>query len=122
MGGSNSLRGFENGGAGPHDEYDDAIGGDKKLLMNAEYFFPMPFSLPLPGADPQQMRLSVFVDSGAVWSPGDSYDIGDLRYSAGLGFAWISPFGPIKVSVAYPIIKKDDDDTQPFQFNFGTNF
>lgn len=121
-GGSNSLRGFENGTVGPHDEYEDAIGGDKRILMNAEYFFPMPFSLPLPGADSQQMRLSLFVDAGSVWMPGDSYDIGDLRYSTGLGFAWISPFGPIKVSVAYPIVQKDDDETQPFQFSFGTNF
>ncbi|MGV0951121.1 MAG: BamA/TamA family outer membrane protein, partial [Azonexus sp.] len=45
-----------------------------------------------------------------------------LRYSTGLSFAWISPVGPLKFSYAYPINKQDNDKTEYFQFQLGTNF
>ena len=53
-------------------------------------------------------------------SPSDVKD--DLRYSWGFGIAWISPLGPLKFSLAFPINKKDGDKTQRFQFQIGTGF
>jgi outer membrane protein insertion porin family len=45
-----------------------------------------------------------------------------LRYSAGLAVMWISPMGPLKVSVAQPINNQPGDNLQRFQFQFGQQF
>ena len=86
----------------------------------------------LPGGD-RTLRIFGFLDAGAVWgyenSTNDphhytrqSVDFGDLRYSAGIGVAWISPLGPLKFSIAAPLNEKDGDDIQRFQFQIGTGF
>jgi outer membrane protein insertion porin family len=46
----------------------------------------------------------------------------DLRYSTGIGISWISPVGPLKLSLAYPINAKLGDYVQRFQFQLGTGF
>jgi outer membrane protein insertion porin family len=45
-----------------------------------------------------------------------------MRVSAGVGVAWSSPFGPIRIDLAKAIIKDTFDSTQIFQFSFGTKF
>lgn len=52
----------------------------------------------------------------------EKIDFGNLRYSVGIGVAWISPLGPLKLSYAYPINRKPDDRVQRFQFQIGTGF
>ncbi len=121
-GGVNSVRGFRNGtlgprGADPTTGFNFALGGTKRLLGNLEIFFPV------PGVkDSSQFKLSAFVDAGNVFGESQSYDFGELRYSAGLGVSWISPFGPLKVVFAQPLNEKPGDDTQVLQFQFGQQF
>ena len=45
-----------------------------------------------------------------------------MRYSAGLSVMWISPMGPLQVSIAKPLNEKDEDNLQMFQFRFGQQF
>jgi len=49
-------------------------------------------------------------------------DDGSLRASAGFGLTWISPFGPLAIDLAYPVLRKSQDKIQYFSFSFGTNF
>ncbi|MBU2822780.1 BamA/TamA family outer membrane protein, partial [Acidithiobacillus ferrooxidans] len=35
---------------------------------------------------------------------------------------WISPMGPLRLSLAVPLDKKPGDLTQPLQFTVGNNF
>lgn len=122
MGGVSSVRGYENGSLGPRDfdtvtGEDFAVGGTKRLLGNAELFFPV------PGVkDSKQFRLSAFFDAGNVFGSEESYSLGDLRYSAGLGVSWFSPFGPLKLVFAKALNAKDGDDPQVLQFQFGQQF
>jgi outer membrane protein insertion porin family len=122
MGGVNSVRGYENGSLGPRD-FDTttgeefAVGGTKRLLGNAELFFPIPGL-----SNSKQFRLSAFVDAGNVYGAEQSYSLGDLRYSTGLGVSWFSPFGPLKLVFAKALNSKDGDDTQTLQFQFGQQF
>ena len=44
------------------------------------------------------------------------------RLSIGVGFNWVSPFGPLRVDVARAILKQEGDDTKFFNFNVGTQF
>ncbi len=122
-GGNSSVRGFENGTLGPRDINGDALGGDKRMVGNAELFFP------LPGLkDDQSLRMSAFVDAGATFGPNDTqgrykdFDFGDLRYSAGVAVLWVSPLGPLKFSLAQPLVKQSGDKTEVFQFTLGNVF
>jgi outer membrane protein insertion porin family len=79
--------------------------------------------LPVPFLkDSRSFRLTTFFDIGNVFGPGQRFAVGDLRYSAGVSALWISPLGPLTLSIAAPLKKEDLDDTQPLQFTFGTTF
>jgi outer membrane protein insertion porin family len=122
-GGTSTVRGFKNGTLGPKDLEGDALGGDQRVVGNAELFFP------LPGLkDDQSLRMSAFVDAGAAFGPGDANNLyqefafDDLRYSAGLALLWVSPMGPLKFSLAQPLVSKDGDREEVFQFTLGNVF
>lgn len=114
-GGIGSVRGFDGGSLGPRDALGDPLGGTRRINGSVEAL------LPLPGAD-RTLRALAFVDAGQVWGAGEPVRLGDLRYSAGIGIAWISPIGPLKLSYAYPLKTEPLDRTQRFQFQIGTGF
>ena len=60
------------------------------------------------------------MDAGNVYT--DTVDLGDLRLSAGFGLNWLSPIGPLKLSIGFPLRKEADDRTQRVQFQVGTGF
>ncbi len=117
-GGIGSVRGFDSGSLGPRDTtLNEAIGGDKRLIGNAELLFPVPGM----GRD-NSMRLSVFMDAGNVWGYDSKFSLGSLRYSGGVALAWNSPMGPLKFSYANPFNKKAEDKVQRLQFQMGSVF
>ena len=117
-GGIGSVRGFDSNSLGPVDAVTNtALGGNKRLIGNVELLFPVPGL----GRD-QSMRMSAFVDAGNVWGYDKQFSLGSLRYSAGVGFAWNSPLGPLKFSYANPFNKKAEDKVQRLQFQMGSVF
>ena len=79
--------------------------------------------MPFPGMDNEKsVRLSGFVDAGAVFGPGDLPGSAGLRYSTGMAFTWMSPVGPLKFSYAWPLNKQAVDKVQRFQFTLGNIF
>lgn len=118
-GGSSTLRGYRGSSLGPRDPVvDQTIGGNRRVLGNMEYFFPVPGTT----RDDKSMRMSVFVDTGMVYGPGERVDFGELRYSAGLAFNWFSPVGPLSFSYAKPLNSKPGDQKEQFQFTLGVPF
>lgn len=95
------------------------IGGSARIIANAELQLPFPGS----GTD-RSLRWFTFLDAGQVWNPqeGENIRLSDMRYSLGLGISWISPVGPLKLSLGYPMNAKPGDYTQRFQFQLGTGF
>ena len=117
-GGIGSVRGFDSSSLGPRDPANgESLGGDKRLIGNAELLFPVPGM----GRD-TSMRLSAFVDAGNVWGYDNKFSLGSLRYSAGVALAWNSPMGPLKFSLANPFNKKAEDKIQRLQFQMGSVF
>jgi outer membrane protein insertion porin family len=122
-GGTSSVRGFKTATLGPKDADGDALGGNKRVVGNAELFFPIPGF-----KDDQSLRMSAFVDGGAAFGPGDAnnlyeeFSFDGLRFSAGVAVLWVSPLGPLKFSLAAPLVEKDGDETEVFQFTFGSTF
>ena len=121
-GGNSSVRGFTNGTLGPKDNVTgDALGGNKRVIGNVELFFP------LPGLkDDQSLRMSAFVDAGAAFGSDEQFAFESLRYSAGVAVLWVSPLGPLKFSLAQPLVSKGtgikEDKTEVFQFTLGNVF
>jgi outer membrane protein insertion porin family len=110
-----SVRGFESSSLGPRDVFGNVLGGKRKIVGNAELFYPL-----LAGQ--QAVRLSAFADVGQIYLNGLQPDFESFRYSLGAGLAWNSPLGPLKFSYAYPINEKPGDKIQRFQFQVGSVF
>jgi len=117
-GGPGSVRGYEPNSMGPRDISNNALGGNKRIIGNAELLFPVPGM-----SKEKSVRLSVFADAGAVYGP-DNLIVGatGLRYSAGVALAWISPVGPLKISFGKPLNAQPNDKLQKFQFTLGNLF
>ena len=116
-GGPRSVRGYEENTLGPRDSSGRPIGGDTRVIGNAEVILPLPFL-----SDLESVRVTGFLDAGNVYGPGDDFDLSELRLSSGLSGIWLSPFGVLSVSVGLPLNDTGSDQTQPFQFTFGTSF
>lgn len=114
-GGMRTVRGYRSNTLGPHDEFDNALGGNSRLVGNLELLFPSPFS-----EDSKSVRLSAFVDGGNVFDLKDGIDTADLRYSAGVAMIWMTPVGPLAFSIAQPLNLQDGDESEEFQFSLGT--
>jgi outer membrane protein insertion porin family len=129
VGGVNTVRGYAQGSIGPVCLVGDTscgsntstsnmfMGGNKQIVMNAELFMPVPFI-----KNNNQFRLSAFIDAGNVYSMDQSVTLGDLRYSAGMGVLWVSPFGPLKLVYAKPFNNQSTDKTESIQFQMGQQF
>ena len=114
-GGVGSVRGYESGSLGPRDIYGNSLGGKRKIVGNAELFYPI-----LKGD--KSVRLSAFADAGQIYVNGFQPEFENFRYSAGVGLAWNSPVGPLKFSYAIPLNTIPADKIQRFQFQVGTVF
>jgi outer membrane protein insertion porin family len=128
--GGDNLRGFQTGGAGPHDVTSgDPLGGRFIWTQSSELRFP------LPGI-PKDIGLTgrAFVDVGALteasFKNGTCSNCGAVvisqsaapRLGAGVGISWRTQFGLINVDLAPFVIKQSHDQTQIFRFGFGTRF
>ncbi len=124
-GGLSSVRGFDSNSLGPRDSQDDPYGGNVAFDMSAELIFPVPFI-----KDSSSMRTLLFADAGNVFltecPTNTSCDSGikfdDLRYSAGFGFSWLTPIGPISIALSRALNAKDTDDERFFEFALGRTF
>ena len=115
-GGIRTVRGYQYNSLGPIDAAsNEQTGGNVLVTGTAALQFP------LPGVkETDQARLSLFSDVGQVYN--DSVEIDDLRYSAGLALAWMTPIGPLSFTYASALNSESTDETEGFQFSIGSTF
>ena len=116
-GGSGSVRGFGNKTLGPLYPNGKAKGGELSILGSANLITPAFFF-----EDNDKMRMSAFIDAGNIYEKSSNIKIGDIRISAGFGFAYLSPIGSIGAFISTPILKKSGDVIEDFGFSLGTGF
>lgn len=114
LGGMYSVRGFKYGDISPKDENGYDYGGDKYVLFNVEVTFPISESANLMGV--------VFYDTGQVYDNGEAYFSYDLRKSAGFGFRWYSPIGPLRLEYGKKLDKKEGESSDRWDFSIGGMF
>ena len=134
------LRGFGSRGIGPRDANTNggqgsraAIGGTNFVAASAEVNFPLPVIPEEVG-----LRGAIFADAASVWGYGGATtltdaagnvntispvnDDFDLRASVGVSVLWSSPFGPLRLDYAEPVVKQDGDVERKFNFGISSNF
>jgi len=104
-GGAYSLRGFRVDGV-------DEAGGNAMLLGSLE------LRIPMVGA----LSTGTFLDVGNVYPLVGDMDLDDLRYSAGVGLRYQSPFGPLRVDWAYKLDRREGESRYRFHFAVGHAF
>ncbi len=119
--GGSDLRGFDTAGIGPRDEITrDALGGNLFGTGSIELSFPLGFPKEF------NVRGRLFADIGTLTDIDDEgpgiLDEASPRASVGVGFTYVSPFGPILIDFGVPILKEDFDETESIRFTFGTRF
>lgn len=123
------------------DSSKDSTGGNALVQFGAELILPVPSK----GDWARNVRPVLFAEGGNVFDTNcndvsdfyegstlvngkqyckDNYglDFGNLRYSVGFGLTWNTMIGPLSISYAFPLNKKDDDQTQAVQFQIGRTF
>ncbi|MGV8921881.1 MAG: outer membrane protein assembly factor BamA [Thermomonas sp.] len=110
------VRGFVDNTLGPSynsgSGYLQPLGGSFLLAGSVEAIFPKLIDSP-------SARVSAFIDFGNVYNGFDNFKAADLRVSTGISLLWRSPMGPLSISYSLPLRKKDGDQIERLQFNFG---
>ena len=110
------VRGFVDNTLGPAYTsplgYRQPLGGSFLLAGSVEAIFPKLFDSPAA-------RISAFLDFGNVYDGWDNFSASELRASTGVALQWRSPMGPLSISYAFPLRKKDYDQIERLQFTFG---
>lgn len=115
LGGPNTLRGFDFASVGPRDpQTGELIGGNKMLLFNLEFRFPIVQSIRLTGM--------AFFDAGNAFNDHEGFDLTNLRKSIGLGIRWFSPMGPIRIEWGYILQRRPGEPSGNWEFGMGTFF
>jgi outer membrane protein insertion porin family len=131
--GPNLVRGFAPAGIGPRDltpgTNQDPLGGTMFWGASVEAQTPFHFI-------PKEVGIkgAIFADAGSLWDyrgptswsvTGETLtpaDTAAVRASVGVGLIWNSPFGPLRIDYAVPLLKQDYDRVQQFRFGGGTKF
>ena len=115
LGGINTVRGY--------DWYDitltdpatgEPIGGEKMMVYNLEYRFPLIKEQGVVGV--------LFFDAGNVFGRDDGFTFTDIPRSAGVGFRWYSPLGPIRIEYGYVLNRRPGDPSGNLEFSIGGFF
>lgn len=110
------VRGFIDNTLGPTYTstygYRQPLGGSVLVAGSVEAIFPKLFDSP-------SARVSAFLDFGNAFDGWKNVSANEFRASAGVALLWRSPMGPLSISYALPLRKKDGDQIERLQFNFG---
>jgi len=102
-----------------------SFGGNVLVEFGSELIFPLPFI-----EDQRSFQTALFLDVGNVFDTEcsstqincHSFDVDELRASAGLGLNWLSPMGPLTFSLAKVLKFEEGDDREAFQFSLAAPF
>jgi outer membrane protein insertion porin family len=115
IGGMNTVRGFNYWSISPLDpETGDRIGGEKMMVYNLEFRFPLQKEQGVWGV--------VFFDAGNVFTKDESWTFKGIRMGAGAGIRWLTAVAPLRLEWGYNLNRKPGEDASNWEFTLGTPF
>ncbi len=108
-GGSTTLRAFSLDEAGPEG------GGNALAIINAEYRFPIPFLI-------SDLGGAFFYDTGTTFPRLSDFNFGDFTHTAGFGFRYETPLGPIRVDFGFNLNRQPHESHSKVFFTLGHTF
>ena len=120
LGGPNTLRGFRYRRVGPRRPTDTGgyviIGGVQQVLASLDFVVPLSKTVGL--------KAVAFFDIGNAFDENEfSLNPSNLRKDAGFGIRWVSPLGPMKLDIGFPIGERLRDEAKyEVQFTIGNLF
>jgi outer membrane translocation and assembly module TamA len=112
-GGYNSVRGYRLDYLGPRDASGNPIGGQALIEGSLEARIPIY----------KEFRAVAFLDFGNVYLDIKDIDVGQLKYSSGVGLRYQTIIGPIGVDLGFPLNPIDPSrDKYRFHFTIGQAF
>jgi outer membrane protein insertion porin family len=114
MGGENQIRGYNLRTVGPRNTAGVAVGGDKYMLYNAEYYFDL-FG---------PLRFLFFFDAGQSYLESEAFSFRKLRTSTGAEVRFIMPVlnVPFRLIYAWNVHRDPFQPKTAFRFAVGTTF
>ncbi|PTY03291.1 outer membrane protein assembly factor BamA [Verrucomicrobia bacterium LW23] len=115
LGGSRTVRGFDNRDISPRDDTGTAVGGNTFGNGTIEVTFPII----------SQVRGAVFVDAGFVNAKSFHYAdmMDDMMVAAGVGLRMNLPIGPVRLDFGVPLkADKWNESSGKFSFDAGYQF
>jgi len=124
-GGIGSVRGYDSRSLGPKDTAlpPDPFGGNILTAGSIELIFPAPFV-----KDKRMVRTVLFLDGGNVFDSNRDSELGleisadQFRYALGFGLTWVTPIGPISLTLARALRDQPGDEPRTFDFSLGFGF
>jgi len=112
-GGASTVRGYRERKVGPIDKTtEDPVGGDRMLIGNIEYTYPL--------AD--FLKVATFFDIGKVWGKESSnVEESGFMSSIGLGFRVNTPIGPVSVDYGWPLDEEPGEEGKEGRFHFNVS-
>lgn len=111
-GGAGSVRGYVHQSIGPRDSEGDPLGGRSYQVVNLEARIMVA----------ENIGIVPFLDGGMVYRDEFPRIFGDMDWGAGLGFRYYTPIGPVRLDIATPLQRIDDDPPVQFYISIGQSF
>ena len=113
-GGADSVRGYQLDYLSPRNVSNNPIGGEALVEFGVEGRFPLPIYEKIGGV--------IFLDAGNVFVKIHQLDLGQLKYSPGVGLRYLSPIGAIGVDIAFPTNRINYQQDSPYQIHFSVGY
>ncbi len=116
LGGPYSIRGFRSRSLSPEDpNTGELIGGNKELIANFEYLFPLIGEIGFKGV--------FFFDVGNAWAQGEwPFNDQGVWAAYGVGVRWYSPMGPLRFEWGWNLNRPEGQPTRVMEFTIGTAY
>jgi len=112
LGGRTTVRGYDQDMLGPKGDDGNPTGGNAFLMQNLE----------LRASLGKGIGLVAFLDGGNVWLEANDIDLGEWKFTPGIGLRYKTPVGPLRLDYGYKLDREAGESRGVFHFAIGHAF